>query len=383
MYSKNTTPGQWAAHGRYISRESASGERDTAGFNAIGQGIDVPATLARWQSAGDGRMWKFIVSPEFGDRVGMDRLTRELMAQVERDLGTKLEWVAVTHSNTAHTHTHIALRGVDALGKEFRIDPEYVSNGMRAIAEDLCTRQLGYRTQLDAQEAMRREIGQNRFTGLDRLIRRGLQPGGSYAADGAGFRGQCIEQRLGVLQRMGLAENNGRGQWTIREDLEKALRAAQKANDRQKTLTAHGVTVSDERLPFAVLSTRNLQAVEGRVLVHGEDDAGWTYTMLESTDGRLLMIRHTPELEEARSRGKMRPDQFVRLEKRFTDGKPKLEVQDFGKADTILRDKEHFAARARIARSPDLRWGGWLGQYQSALRNARVSAERANVTERG
>ena len=37
--------------------------------------------------------------------------TRELMADVERDLGTKLDWVAVDHWNTDNPHVHVLVRG--------------------------------------------------------------------------------------------------------------------------------------------------------------------------------------------------------------------------------------------------------------------------------
>jgi type IV secretory pathway VirD2 relaxase len=46
----------------------------------------------------DERLWKLIVSPEFGDRVDLKRLTRDLISQMETDLGTRLEWVAAAIS---------------------------------------------------------------------------------------------------------------------------------------------------------------------------------------------------------------------------------------------------------------------------------------------
>ena len=46
----------------------------------------------------------------------LERLTRELMQGMERDLGRCLEWVAASHFNTDNPHVHIALRGVDAGG---------------------------------------------------------------------------------------------------------------------------------------------------------------------------------------------------------------------------------------------------------------------------
>jgi hypothetical protein len=385
MYSKNTTPGQWRAHGRYISRDSAAKENARhAGFDRNGAEVDIPETLAVWQDAGDERMWKLIISPEFGDKLDMERLTREVMEQVENDLGTRIEWAAVTHHNTDHKHVHVVLRGVDALGKEFRLEPEYVKNGIRGIAEGLATKQLGYRTRADTEEALRREIGQSRYTSLDRSIKQGLQPGGvfSIAPGATQFRDQAIRQRLVVLEQMGIAAPQGRDAWSVREDFEKLLRAAQKANDRQKTLNAHGVTVSDDRLPLGVLDLKKLKAIEGRVLVHGEDEGtGRPYSMIESVDGRLLFVNHTPEIQEARSKGKMRPDSFVRIEKTFVEGKPRLDVKDFGKAAELLNNKHHFAQRvsSKNQNRGCHEWNGWLGRYQAALR----TAENGRRNERG
>jgi len=112
-YAKNGTRGQWRAHGRYIARETASqGHTAEAGFNATERGIDVADRLNQWQSAGDERIWKLIVSPEFGDRMDLTQLTCDLMQRMERDLDTRLEWVAASHFNTDNPHVHIALRGV-------------------------------------------------------------------------------------------------------------------------------------------------------------------------------------------------------------------------------------------------------------------------------
>jgi len=58
----------------------------------------------------------------------------------------------------------------------------------------------------------------------------------------------------------------------LRSDLEAVLRAMQRTGDRQKTLAAHGVPVSDARLPTQVLDLHQTASVTGRVLVHGEDE---------------------------------------------------------------------------------------------------------------
>src|ERR1700722_9192735 len=105
----------------------------------------------------------------------MKRLTRDLVSRMEKDLGTQVEWVAAAHYNTEHPHVHVALRGISPEGRPLRLSRDYVKQGIREIGEDLCTRQLGYRTELDAAAAQRREVHQHRYTSLDRIIKRNAE----------------------------------------------------------------------------------------------------------------------------------------------------------------------------------------------------------------
>src|SRR6202140_5349417 len=173
-YSANKNAGQWKAHGRYVARESATqgGRPAEAGFNATDQNLGIATTLDNWQSAGDERLFKIIVSPEFADRLNLQKYARELMRRMERDLGTEIEWVAAVHHNTEHPHVHIAVRGVDDEGRPLRLPREYIRAGLCGRAEEIATEALGYRTPAHAQEAQRREIAQNRYTSLDRILQR-------------------------------------------------------------------------------------------------------------------------------------------------------------------------------------------------------------------
>jgi type IV secretory pathway VirD2 relaxase len=396
LYSKNTTRGQWRAHGRYIARESAvaEGNAKTAGFDKSSNELDIEGHLNAWQKAGDERLWKFIISPEFGDRLDMEKLTRELMDRVERELGTSTEWVAVTHYNTDHRHTHVALRGVDSAGRALLLDRQFVQRGIRQIAQDLCTRQLGYRTPADAAAAQQREVLQHRYTALDRTIKDAAQKNptdppylavsvtpGLWLGNTADVRGKYLDQRLRALSKMGLAEERSRSTWQVRSDFDKVLHAMQKSADRQKTLMAHGVVLSDERLPFNSFDFRRSKSVEGRVLVHGEEEeSGRRYLMIEGTDAKIHHLYSMPELDEVRSRGGLRPNSFIRLRKAFVDSKPVIEVQDLGNADELLGDARHFEQAARYLLEsgtalPQESFAGWLGQYQKALLEAAQGLE--------
>jgi hypothetical protein len=163
-YSPNRRKGQWRAHGRYIQRESATTiePNQGSGFTATSDRADVAEQLDRWQTAPDPRLFKIILSPEFGNRLDLRKLIRDFMAQVEADIGWPIEWVAVTHHNTDHPHVHIALRGI-AAGQPIRFNRDYIRHALRAHAESLCTRELGFRTIADAIEANRRNERQTGF----------------------------------------------------------------------------------------------------------------------------------------------------------------------------------------------------------------------------
>ena len=404
LYSKNTSKGQWRAHGRYVARESATHEGDprAVGFSANQEGVDTATRLEGWQKASDERLWKLIVSPEFGDRVDMKRLTRDLMAEMESDLGTPLEWVAVAHYNTEHPHTHVALRGVGAKGRPVRLSRDYIRGGIRENAENLCTLQLGYRTEFDAADAQRREVHQRRYTSLDRIIQRDTDNGGETDSPffmvtkdpsraGLGPRISLTErraaERLMVLTSMGLAEFTGQKKWRVRRDFENVLRGMQRSTDRQKTLLAHGALMSDDRLPLAVLDFRELTTVEGRILVHGEEESsGRRYLMLEGTDARVHYLYYTPAMEAARNRGGLQTVAFVRLRNVFSDGSPAVQIDEFGDAESILRNKLRLReiAKRLIRRGvtpKDDGWNGWLGRYQKALKEIATTLEYQRVAK--
>ena len=393
-YSQNRTAGQWRAHGIYIARESAAGKEGRQGFGHDEELNDVPSTLDRWQRSGDERIWKVILSPEFGDRIDLEKMTREVMRRSETQLGTKLEWFAVSHFNTEHPHVHLVIRGRREDGTPLNLPREFIKREMRSLAENACTLQLGPRTELDAQEAAEREINQRRYTSLDRAIERRAIPGEQdnskhsqvsinrelmSRSSTAAFHERTLHSRLVVLQKMGLADQLNDTGWRVRADLSAVLRTMQLVSDRQKLLASNGVLLSDDRLRLNVLDFRKTPEVQGRVLVHGEEEqsngAGRRYLLLEGTDAQVHMIFYAPEMEDARSRGKLKPNSFVRLQKKFVAGQGSVGIEDYGSADLVLKNQ---ALIGRTARDLLMRgiipneegWGGWLGRYQAEVRRA-------------
>ena len=386
MYSRNAGRGQWRAHGRYIVRGNAAGSRG-AGFDQTTDQCDIAQRLDEWQAAGDPRLFKLIVSPEFGERLDLRELTRGLLSRMESDLGSALQWVAVAHFNTEHPHVHVALRGIRDTGEPLVLGHDYVKSGIRARAEELCTAALGYRTERDAAEAARREIPAARYTSLDRLIKKRAQPTPSpdYFAVAANpvepalkpaarIHEQHVVARLQVLQSMHLAEPVAPGAWRVRSDFETILRAMQQAADRQKALAVHAAMLSDPRLPMQVTDYRSIRWLEGRVITHGEEEnSGRAYMLLEGTDARVHFIYHSREIASAWQRGRLRPNSFVRL--RRLSGDQALSVSDLGDADRMLSNKDHFLRGATQLRkngtaAASVISAGWLGQYYRELDEA-------------
>ena len=150
----------------------------------------------------------------------------------------------------------------------------------------------------------------------------------------------------------------------------------QRVSDRQKTLAAHGVPMSDARLAIETLDMRRFMAVEGRILVHGQDEqSGQNYLILEGTDAKVHFIYYTPEMEDARSRGGLRTNYFVRLQKLSIAGRPTLDMRDLGDAEQLLNNRPLLEENVRSllkrgAIPMEDGWGGWLGKYQAALASA-------------
>src|SRR5207245_4242063 len=119
----------------------------------------------------DRHQFRFIVSAEDGVELADPReTTRDLMTQMEADLGTKLDWIAVDHHNTGHPHTHIIVRGITDDGKILNIAGDYIAYGIRERASEILTRELGRQTELEVTKQLEREVDADRFTRLDRML---------------------------------------------------------------------------------------------------------------------------------------------------------------------------------------------------------------------
>jgi hypothetical protein len=125
-------------HLRYLRREGIAFDGERQLYTALDDVADTASFLDRGRD--DRHQFRLIISPEDGAEVGSLRdFTRRLMVQMERDLETTLDWVAIDHYNTGHPHTHIVIRGVTDQDKILYIANDYITYAIRYRARELVT----------------------------------------------------------------------------------------------------------------------------------------------------------------------------------------------------------------------------------------------------
>jgi type IV secretory pathway VirD2 relaxase len=322
-YARNGRGASWGAHGTYLAREGAQREGAKGlGFDAQRDDVDLAATLQGWQDAGDRRLWKFIVSPEHGERLDLHAHTRALVAQMERDLGTPIEWAAIDHHNTDNAHVHLLVRGRNAAGQPLDIDRSYLTTGLRGRSQELATRVLGLRSEREHVATRGQAVERMQFTEIDRALLRRAAADRFVTYEGPRPRtapGQEIRvqemRRLQFLVRLGLAEKVGTRTWRLAPGMETALRQAQLTGDIIKSRARHLPLIADRSQPLVVTRLDAGVRVTGRVIGTGLADElrDQRYLLLEGADHRLHYIPQPPAVERARGAGRLRVGDIVTL----------------------------------------------------------------------
>jgi type IV secretory pathway VirD2 relaxase len=291
-----------ALHLRYIQRDGVT--RDGAPGELYSRDADRTDGNDFLKRAGEDRhQFRFIVSAEdAGEYADLKPFVRKLMARMEADLGTALDWVAVDHHNTGHPHSHIVLRGRDDLGQDLVIAREYIAHGMRERAAEIVTLDLGPRTDLEIEDRLGLQVTQERLTDLDKALRRDASLDGAIAL--ANTQSDIAHQhragRLQVLSRLGLADEATPGHWRLSPDMEATLRTMGERADIIKTMNRELAARSVERgvADIAVFGAGAAagQSVTGRVVARGLSDerAGAHYLVVDGVDGKV----HYAEIAE-------------------------------------------------------------------------------------
>jgi type IV secretory pathway VirD2 relaxase len=295
--------GVLVAHLRYLQRDGVTrGGEPGELYDAERDRADGDSFLER--SASDRHQFRFVVSADDGDAYdGLKGLTRRLMARVEQDLGTRLEWVAVNHYNTGHPHIHVIVRGKDETGKDLIIAREYIRHGMRERAQELVTLDLGTRTRAEVEASLRTEIEQDRYTSLDRRLQQEVGQDGiirSGSDPGENLHQTLRAGRLQKLRRLGLAEEVSPGQWRLADDMEPVLRRMGERGDIIKTLhyemQRRGIARGAADYAIYDPSDPDAKPIVGKLLTRGLSDEvkDRHFLIVDGVDGRSHYVEAGP-----------------------------------------------------------------------------------------
>jgi type IV secretory pathway VirD2 relaxase len=305
--------------------------------------------------------------------------TRELMKEAARDLGTGLDWVAVDHWNTDNPHIHVLVRGRTDDGQDLVISRDYISQGFRGRAAERVTLEMGPRSEQKIRAGLETEVGAERWTSLDRSLRDISDKGGGIADLRRGGAGEDPEIRRSMLgraaklERLGLAEQVGSAQWTLKPGLEPALRDLAIRGDIIKTIhrAMSGAGSEPDVARFALHGDQPAEPVLGRLVERGLHDElnGTAYAVIDGVDGRT----HHLVFSDLEMTG---------------DAKPGAIVESRAYDDAAGRKRLSLATRSDLAIEAQISAAGatWLDRQllakESALSSGGFGAELGQAIDR-
>lgn len=374
-HSARATP--LATHLSYLRREGVSQDGEKGRLFGPGtENADGAAFAARSQE--DRHHFRFIVSPDDAlEMANLKSFTRDLVGQMEKDLATRLDWVAVDHWNTEHPHVHLIVRGLRDDGQDLVISRDYIKEGIRDRARDLVTQELGPRTDVDIRRTLESQIQSQRWTQLDRqLVRDSRDTGVIDLAPSPHRRPDEYHAlklgRLRKLNTLGLADQVGPGQWMIDDKAEATLRELGERGDIIKRIH-HGLTERgiDRGSASYVLAGERLDTpIIGRLVDRGLDDElnATAYAVVDGVDGRT----HHIKLSGLEAAGDSLPGSIVELRK-FDDARGQRRAalavrSDLGLGEQVTASGATWLDRQAIARGPTaLAEAGFGAEVRDAL----------------
>jgi type IV secretory pathway VirD2 relaxase len=278
------------------------GEKGKA-YSALEDETDSNAFVERGRE--DRHQFRFIVAPEDSNEMAdLKNFTRDLMRQVEKDLETRLDWIAIDHYNTGHPHTHVIVRGVLEEGGILNIAGDYIAHGIRHRASELVTLELGHQSEIELQSKLKAEVEAERWTRLDKMLATeqhekgvvNLRPGQGATYAFRENRGVMIG-RVKFLERYGQSSEVETGQWVISDRAEITLKELSDRNDIIKTmyraLATHGLEEERGIEQYVRHGARPVEKITGRVLAKGlggDEMDEQVYLVIDGVDGRVHHI---------------------------------------------------------------------------------------------
>jgi type IV secretory pathway VirD2 relaxase len=269
-------------HVVYLGRSGAGVEGARPEFfDREGEGLRPQVETEGWSE--DRHHFRFIVSPEHGDRLELKSYVREVMGRVSADLGEPdLKWIATCHYDTDQPHAHVLMRGRRGDGRDLVIPRDYIGYGFRARAQEAAQERLGDLSRVEAERRIWRETQADRFTGFDRRLLAAADEGG-LVDDGVGASdawAALTRGRLRHLEGLGLAVRSGR-RYRLDGEVETKLRTLQVRRDVIRTLNQRQLEGAKE---VRAVGDRKVRGVVVKTGFHDEAGAS-PWMVVKDRDG--------------------------------------------------------------------------------------------------
>lgn len=323
----------------YLSREGVAGEATVSFFDRASDCVDAKAVTASW--ADDPRHFRMIVSPEDGEALGdLKPFIRELMTGLEAKLGTKVEWLAANHHDTDNPHTHVLIRGWRPDGEELFIPSREISYGIREKAQEIVTRVLGPKTELELARERFNQIDRRAFTILDRELLATAEKGLITLAR------PDLAARLERLEGWGLAERRMTG-WRLASGLTSRLKAIADHDKVQRAV----VKIRQGREPQLLLEADRSAPVKGELVRLGPSDEfeDKFLAVVETGSGELRYARFEKADDLAILAG-AQPGAMVEIH----PNKPAIRPSDEAVARVAARTGGIYSSEAHVELEPSV-----------------------------
>jgi hypothetical protein len=237
--------------------------------------------INRYKETMTGLHYKFIISPESRE-VDTEALVKTLVKRMEAVTGYRFNWVAASHTDTAHKHAHLLINGVDKNGKEVVLDKIFKTRTVREMSRSICTSMAGRRTPEEIRASVENSYSKCRYTPLDDALRELEIPVTGHPAyeSRVSATDELLLKRLNYLCETGLAvrEPDMKKTFLLEKGWKKKLKAVGRYNsflNARNTLRSVSATELD-------LFSKETGPIEGVItrLYRMNDEDSWNHAVV-------------------------------------------------------------------------------------------------------
>ncbi|UTY30463.1 relaxase/mobilization nuclease domain-containing protein [Treponema putidum] len=233
--------------------------------------------------------FKFIISPD-NQNVDLKVLTETLVKQMNSIMGTDLYWVAVQHNDTAHKHVHLLINGKGKNGRYInKIDKALIKGTLREMAQDLCTKMVGERSEEEIINDRNKEYTKNRITRIDKIINEQINTNYTDIIFTKKIKtfDESVRKRLDYLISLGLAKK-GKKNYLLQEDWFESLEAVGRFNTFLEAKTLY--SFKNKKFKLYKEADKNIQSGTVLKIYNMNDENIWNNAAVIETDNEILYL---------------------------------------------------------------------------------------------